>query len=206
MIYRMLVGWCVNHFREHCFLSCADSTVDWNPGINTLSVVGHLQISSLRGMFEYICRLYCQCYLSLAPAVLIFRLLSTSNFSLDQTRVFNCQRFLHFRRVFHLLNWSDILSSCSVSTHLKALSGLSECLLASVSLFLSAQSPRSPDTESTSCRVSTAHRVWHTENFQNLIFEQHTHSGSCTYTAATFWCLYFEGSKCHECVGKEKLH
>lgn len=146
----------------------------WESQVSTL----YCHISSLRGMFEYICWLYCQCYLSLAPAVLIYRLLSTSNFSLDQTRVFNwhsetsatlTQHFLHFHRVFHLLNWSDILSSCSVSTHLKALSGLSECLLANVSLFLSAQSPRSPDTESTSCRVSTAHGVWHTENFQNLI-------------------------------------
>lgn len=75
--------------------------------------------------------------------------------------------------LFHLLEWSDVLSSCRVSSPLLragtppptpcrcslSLSlSLSECLLANVSLFSSAQSPRSPDTESASCRVSAAVR------------------------------------------------
>lgn len=182
----------------------------WESQVSTL----YCHICSVRHIFEYICRLYCQCHPSLAPAVLMYRLffLSTSNFSLDQTRVFSCHsetsatptpRFLHFHRVFHLLNWPDILSSCSVSTHLKALSGLSECLLANVSLFLSAQSPRSPDTESTSCRVSTAHGVWHRENFQILIF-----NSAHTQRAARIRLQPFDVYilKCRERVGEEKLH
>lgn len=70
---------------------------------------------------------------------------------------------LLFRRLFRLPTWADAISSGSVSPHLKPFRGPTECLLANVSLFLSAQSPRSPDTYSPHPAESARHTEFDTQ-------------------------------------------
>lgn len=128
----------------------------------------------------------------------------------DQNSAFGWYRLARFwslflfRRLFHLPTWSDTISSGSVSPHLKPFRVPTECLLANVSLFLSAQSPRSPDTYSPHPAESARHTEFDThtkKNFQKLHMhsfrcsyvdiEPQTHSDTiiCTHTAMTYWCL-----------------
>lgn len=139
------------------------------------------RISCLTGTSEYVFRLRRQCVGQLGLliefflyVVLIFLRFRGRFFGYCRETSVTSPTCLPPYCLFHLLEWSDILSSCRVSSPLlractppphtlpllsfpPSLS-LSECLLANVSLFSSAQSPRSPDTESASCRVSAAVR------------------------------------------------